>query len=127
MKMILLLIIILIFSVLINNYTDFGFLLNYNLTSLWLFFYVFLLPIGLMILIYNIYKNYTNLNKINLYVFIAYLFSLILSCINFINFRNLEILGDGATKYVMKIIFCLSVMTSLISFLFFRSKIKRNR
>ncbi|GEM55873.1 hypothetical protein B0A58_04350 [Flavobacterium branchiophilum NBRC 15030 = ATCC 35035] len=118
---------ILLISISINYYTNFGFLLEGNLIGLWLFYYIFILPIGLMLFTYNVYRNSINVNKINLCVFLAYLLSILLSGLAFFDFKNLEILGDGATKYVIKIIYCIAFITSLISFLIFKYKIKAPR
>lgn len=106
-----------------NYYTDFGFLLNSDaLICLWLFFYAIILPIGLMYYFSNRYKTETYLYKISLYIFLFYLLSLFISGFDFFDFDNFEIRGDGATQYVVKMIFIICIVSSFTSLLFFQIK-----
>lgn len=111
--------IVLFITSMFNYYTDFGFLLNSEiLIGLWLLFYAIILPIGLIYYSSNRYK----IKKIRLYVFLLYLFSLFVSGFDFFDFDNFEIRGDGATQYVVKIIFAICIISSFTSFLIFQIK-----
>lgn len=111
--------IVLFIASMFNYYTDFGFLLNSEiLIGLWLLFYAIILPIGLIYYSSNRYK----IKKIRLYVFLLYLFSLFISGFDFFDFDNFEIRGDGATQYVVKIIFAICIISSFTSFLIFQIK-----
>jgi len=121
-------IVTLLLSSLLNYYTDFVFLLNSDiLIFIWLIFYSIMLPIGLMVGVYIKYKSTLNLFKNSLYTFMLYLISVFISGLNFLDFKNFEILGDGATRFIIKIIFTICFVSSLISFCFFQFKNRKYR
>jgi hypothetical protein len=65
------------------------------------------------------------LYKISLYIFLFYLLSLFISgfdFFDFFDFDNFEIRGDGATQYVVKMIFIICIVSSFTSLLFFQIK-----
>lgn len=114
---------ILLFSTMINYYTDFGFSLeSETLIGLWLLFYAVILPISLMSYVFNKYRASLDFCKTNLCVSLSYLLSLFLSSLDFLDFKNFVIRGDGATQYVVKIIFTVCFVSSFTSFLFFQIK-----
>lgn len=117
---------ILLFSSILNYYTDFSFLLNSDiLIFLWLLFYSIILPIGLMSYAFGKYKSTSNLFRINLSIFLLYLISVFFSSLGLLDYKKFEIEGDGATRYVIRIILCICFVSSFLTLLFFLNKSKK--
>lgn len=116
---------ILFFSTLFNYFSDLGFKLNSELLIfLWLFFYVIFIPIKLMSFFSKNDVVVFYFINIKLIFFLLYILSLFLSILTFINFDKLEILGDGATQYIVKAIIITSLLSLISSFFFLSKKAK---
>lgn len=125
MKIVYVYIVILFLSTIFNCYTDFGFsfLLNTEkMTFLWLFLYAVILPIKLMSFVYGKYKASPNFYQYSFFAFLIYTFSALVSGISFFDFRNFVLLGDGGTKYLLGIIYFVSFVSLVGSFIFFQLK-----
>ena len=120
---------ILLLSTVLNYYTDFGFLLKHEIfIIIWLLFYTIIFPISSMFYVFEKYKSTRKLFSISLYVIISYLLSALLSGFNFFNFKTYVVEGDGATKFVVQVIFVvcfLSSMGSLIVFQIINKKVNK--
>ena len=125
MKIIYTYLIVLFLSTIFNSYTVFGFLVDINsnrIQGFWLLFYAIILPVKSMTLVFNKYKAFSNFHKYNLFVFFTYFFSTLISGIGFFDFKNFVILGDGATKYIIGVIYFISFISIVSSFVFFQLK-----
>lgn len=120
--------IILILSSIFNYYKDFGFALSSDIIMmLWLMFYLFVLPITLITCVFVRNKSSLELSKISLISFVLYLVSTLLSGVNLVDFQKFIIIGDRATRYVISVIYLICFITSLLSFLLFQLKIRKQR
>ena len=103
--------IIILLSTILNYYSEFGFLFNLGLDGLiilWLLFYCIILPISFMWFI-------GDKTTLKWYIFIAYLLSVFISGIDCFDFNNFQIMGDGASRHLMIIIFFTCIISSFIS------------
>jgi hypothetical protein len=116
----LIIILLLSISTIFNFYSDWSFLLNAEIISfLWLLFYILIIPIVLIRYAYRNTKDIMGFVKKSL-VFIAFYYtSIILSSMNFFDFENFELVGDGASMYVIKLIFTISFLSSLFVFIYY--------
>lgn len=117
--------VILFLSTIFNCYTDFGFSLllkSEKITLLWFFLYTIILPIKLMSSFYDKYKGSSHFCKYSFFAFLAYMCSTLVSGISFFDFRNFILLGDGGTKYVIGVIYFISFISIVSSFVFFQLK-----
>lgn len=123
MKVLYVYLIILVLSILFNNFTYFGLIFvggdSEKIMILWCFLYTIIFPIKSMSVVFGGYKLSANFYKYVLFVFVSYLISLFLSGIFFFDFRNFRLRGDGGTKYVISSIYFVSLVSSLSSLLFF--------
>jgi hypothetical protein len=124
----LIIILLLTISTIFNFYSDWSFLLNTEIVSLlWLLFYILIIP---MVLVRYAYKNTNDIKgfvKKSL-VFIAfYCTSIILSSINFFDFENFELVGDGASMYVIKFVFTVCFLSTLSVFIYYLIKRKKHQ
>ncbi len=131
MKVIYVYLVILVLSILFNNYTLFGLIFvggnTEKIMILWSFLYTVIFPIKSMLVIFERYKFSSNLYKYLLFVSISYLASLLLSSMVFFDFRSFRLRGNGGTKYVLYTIYFVAFVSSLSSLLFFlwrRRKVK---
>ncbi|MBW1654406.1 hypothetical protein [Flavobacterium quisquiliarum] len=125
MKIIYLYSAILFLATIFNCYTDFGFSLvskSEKITLLWFFLYNIILPIKLMSFVYGKYKVSSNFYRYSFFAALAYMFSVLVSGISFFDFRKFILLGDGETKYVLGVIYFISFVSIVSSFLFFQVK-----
>ena len=112
---------ILLLASLYNYFTEFGFLFDTGiLIGAWLFFYIVIVPIGFMYYFVNKQNSELFSNKMRIFVWFFYLLCFLISGYDFFDFYNFEIVGDGATRYVIKFIFIIFIVTSFTSFLFFQ-------
>lgn len=123
MKVIYVYSVILVLSILFNNYTLFGLIFDggnsEKIMILWLFLYAVIFPIKSMFIIFDTYKFSSNFYEYLLFVFISYLASFPLSSIIFFDFKSFNFLEDGGTKYVLYTIYFVGFFSSLSSLLFF--------
>lgn len=125
MKTIYTYLIVLFISSIFNCYTVFGFLVDINsnrIQGFWLLFYAIILPVKSMTLVFNKYKAFSNFHKYNLFVFFSYFFSTLISGIGFFDFKNFVILGDGATKYIIGVIYFTCFISAFSSLVIFQWK-----
>jgi hypothetical protein len=117
--------VILFLSTIFNYYTDFGFsfpLESEKITLLWFFLYTVILPIKLMSSVYGKYKGFSKFCQYSFFAFLAYILSALVSGISFFDFKNFILLGDGETKYVLGVIYFISFISIVSSFVFFQLK-----
>lgn len=122
----LIIILLLTISAIFNFYSDWSFILNAEIVSfLWLSFYILIIPIVLIRYAYRNTKYIMGFVKKSI-VFIAFYYtSIILSSMNFFDFENFELVGDGASMYVIKLIFTISFLFSLFVFIYYSIKKKK--
>ncbi|MNQ18212.1 hypothetical protein D3C85_312490 [compost metagenome] len=125
MKIVYIYAVILFLSTNFNCYTDFGFSLllkSEKITLLWFFLYTVILPIKLMSSVYGKYKGSSSFCQYSFFAFLAYMISSLISGISFFDFKNFILLGDGGTKYVLGVIYFISFISIVSSFVFFQLK-----
>ena len=112
-------------AAILNYNSGFSLLLNSEmLTFFWLILYIIVLPIGFEKYIFSKYLGLELFVKNSIVLILLYFVSFLLSSLDFIDFVNFEMLGDGASKFVIKLIFILALISWLFSFLYYYFKIK---
>jgi hypothetical protein len=118
----------LFFSTIFNFYTDFGFsflLESEKITLLWFFLYTVILPIKLMSFVYSKYKGFSKFFQYSFFAFLAYMLSALVSGISFFDFKKIILLGDGGTRYVLGVVYFISFISIVSSFVFFQLRNKK--